>query len=146
MVWYLCLVKGGNYPGFVAVLVRLRHIKNGKIDDTRIPVANSSKLFMLFFPFEKAALYLLNIWFLLYDSDTSYGRVSSYPLLLLSYFMFFLILFHHHQTPNRTKASNPICHTSITLNILNDLRKCSIILASYFRLPKSPKPFLLNSL
>ena len=84
MVWYLCLVKGGDYPGFVAVLVRLRHIKNGKIGDTRVPVANSSKLFMLFFPFEKAALYLLNIWFLLYDSDTSYGRVSSYPLLLLS--------------------------------------------------------------
>ena len=47
MVWYLCLVKRGNYPGFVAVLVRLRHIKNGKIGDTRIPAANSSKLFWL---------------------------------------------------------------------------------------------------
>ena len=74
MVWYLCLVKGGDYPGFVAVLVRLRHIKNGKTGDTRILVANSSKLFMLFFPFEKAALHLLSIWFLLYDSDTLYGR------------------------------------------------------------------------
>ena len=73
-----CLGREVKPRFIVAALVRLKHIKNGKTGDTRILVA------MLFFPFEKAALHLLNIWFLLYDSDTSYGRVSSYPLLLLS--------------------------------------------------------------
>ena len=69
-----CLGREVKPRFIVAVLARLRHIKNGKTGDTRILVANSSKLFMLFFSFEKAALHLLNIWFLLYDSDTSYGR------------------------------------------------------------------------
>ena len=122
MVWYLCLVKGGNYPGFVAVLVRVRHIKNGKIGDTRIPVANSSKLIMLFSHSRKR---LCTSWIFGFSYTTAIRHMAVFHHILSyywAYFMFFLILFHHHQTPNRTKASSPICHTLITLNILSDLR------------------------
>ena len=41
-----CLGKEVKPRFIVAVLVRLKHIKNGKTGDTRILVANSSKLYV----------------------------------------------------------------------------------------------------